>query len=218
MPKGFTQLEVLYAPNADAAVARNILANNFNGDYIFFVDDDVIPPMNAIEKLYSHNKDIVAGLYFSRREPFFPQIYETTKVEGKEQTGRYDAIFDIPQDQLIEVDACGFGCILIKKEVFDKLETPFFQFIPGTEKQLQVSEDYYFCKKAKDAGYKIYCDTSIKCKHIGTTFIGEEYWEASKERINKMKEQMGEEKFEEYKQKFWDYFDKSKRRHERSPK
>jgi hypothetical protein len=212
IPKDFNELEVLYVPGADVATARNMLANGAHGDYIFFVDDDVLPPMNVIEKLYSHNKDIVSGLYFARREPFFPQIYEKTKVKGKEESGRYDAIFDIPQDKLIEVDACGGGCMLIKADVFDKLEAPLFQSIPGTEKRLHVGEDFFFCKKAKEAGYKIYCDTSIQCKHIATAYITEEYWNASKERIYQLKKQLGEEKFEEYKQKFWDYFDNQKRR------
>lgn len=210
LPKDFTELEVLYVPSADTAVARNILANNFNGDYLFFIDDDVIPPMDTIERLYNHKKDIVAGLYFSRREPYYPQIFHKTKVKGKEQSGRYDAFFDIPENQLIEVDACGFGCTLIKKEVFDKLKTPFFHFIPGGEENLQKSEDYYFCEKAAEAGYKIYCDTSIICKHMGTTYIGPDHWNISKQRINDLKEKLGPEKFEEYKRKFWDYFDTQK--------
>lgn len=191
--------EVLQVSGADVAVARNVLAKKAKGDYVFFLDDDVLVPQDTLMKLMSHNVDIVSGLYFSRQEPYFPQIY----YKNKKNKDRYDAVFDIPEG-LIQIDACGGGCLLIKKEVFEKLKKPYFQYIPKGEDTLRKGEDLYFCEKAKKAGFKIYCDTSVKCGHIGTKVVGENYWELSKQRLREIEKQLGKEKFEKLKRQQWD--------------
>ena len=195
----FEKIQCITVEGADVAVARNLLVESMLGDYIFFLDDDVIPPMNTIPKLYGRQKDIVSGLYFAKREPYFPQIFHKTKVQGKQMKDRYDAVFDIPENELIEIDACGGGCLLIKKDVFKKLKRPFFQYIPYGEEMLKKGEDFYFSEKAKEAGFKIFCDTSIVCRHMGTASIGQEFWEISKERIKELEEKLGPEKFKEFK-------------------
>lgn len=195
----FEQYQVLYVPGADVSVARNLLAEKAIGDYIFFVDDDILPPINTIPKLLSHKKDFVSGLYFAKQQPHFPQIFK----KSKKAKGRYDTIYDVPKDKLIEVDSCGAGCILLNRDIFKKIKQPFFQYIPATEKTPRKGEDYYFCEKVKKAGFKIYCDTSVICRHIGATRIGPDHWEISKQRIAEMKKQMGEEKFNKFKEQFY---------------
>jgi len=34
-----------------------------------------------------------------------------------------------------------------------------------------VSEDVFFCKKARDKGFKVWVDTTIICDHKGSTFF-----------------------------------------------
>jgi len=29
-----------------------------------------------------------------------------------------------------------------------------------------TSDDIFFCRKAREAGFKLYCDPSIKCEHL----------------------------------------------------
>jgi len=207
------QYSVVYVSGADVAVARNLLADKAKevADYIFFVDDDVLPPANTITKLLSHKKDIACGLYFAKQEPHFPQIFlknyedDLSKDEPTAKwTGRYDSIEKYKRDSLVEIDACGAGCLLIKAEVFKKLKQPYFQYIPRGENNPRKGEDFYFCEKAKDAGYKIFCDTSIICKHIGTKYIGPQHWDASVEMLTEMKKRMGEEKFKQFKKQFHD--------------
>jgi len=198
------RFEVLYVSGADVAVARNTLALDFKGDYIFFIDDDVLPPMDTLVKLLKHDKDIVAGLYFAKQRPHFPQMFR----KSKKAKGRYDSIIEYPKDDLLEIDACGAGCMLIKKEVFDKLKKPFFQYIPRGENTPRMGEDFYFCEKAKKAGFKIYCDTSIVCKHIGTTYIGPEHWQISLDKLKEIERQLGPKKFEKYKQQMIELADK----------
>jgi GT2 family glycosyltransferase len=187
---------------ADVAVARNLLAEKSKdiADYIMFIDDDVLLPANAIVKLISHEKDIITGLYFAKQEPHFPQIF----TKSEKAKGRYDSVQEYKQDSLIEIDACGAGCLLIKAEVFKKLKRPYFQYIPKGENNPRKGEDFYFCEKAKEAGYKIFCDTSIICKHIGTKCISKDHWDVSLDMLKNMKEKMGEDKFNTWKSQFYD--------------
>ena len=196
------QFSVIYVEGCDTAYSRNILAEKSKGvaDYIFFIDDDILPPINTITRLLSHKKDIVCGLYFAKQEPHFPQIF----LKNTEDPTRYDCVEDYKKDSLIEVDSCGAGCMLIKAEIFKKLKLPYFWYIPKSEDKPRKGEDFYFCEKVKEAGYKIYCDTSILCKHIGRKFIGAEHWNMSVQMLKEIKEKMGEQKFNEFKKQFYD--------------
>jgi len=196
------QYSVLYTTGADVAYARNLLAEKVKdvADYIFLVDDDVLPPINTITKLLSHNKDMVCGLYFANREPHFPQIF----LKNKEDKTKYDCVENYKKDSLIEIDACGAGCMLIKAEIFKKLKLPYFWYIPKSEDKPRKGEDFYFCEKVKEAGYKIYCDTSIICKHIGKKLIGPEHWDMSVQMLKEMKDKMGEKKFYEWRKQYYD--------------
>ena len=196
------QFSILYTEGADVAYARNLLAERAKGvaDYVMFLDDDVLPPINTITKLISHKKDMVCGLYFAKQEPHFPQIF----LKNKENAEKYDCVENYERDKLIEIDACGGGCMLIKGEIFKKLKKPYFWYIPSGENTLRKGEDLYFCEKVKEAGYKIFCDTSIICKHIGRKLVGKEHWDYSVEMLREMKEKMGEQKFNEWKKTTYD--------------
>ena len=60
------EIELLIPNSYSIDVSRNLIAkyaqeNKF--DYIFWVDSDMILPKNALKRLLSHDKDIVAGTY-----------------------------------------------------------------------------------------------------------------------------------------------------------
>ena len=41
-------------------------------------------------------------------------------------------------------------------------------------------EDLAFCLRARDLGYKIWCDPKIKCGHVGQLVVNEDVWIANK--------------------------------------
>ena len=111
-------------------------------------------------------KDIISGLYIQR-------IENTHSLELYGKNGRIN-YEDIKDKGLIEVEGCGFGCVLINSRVLKRMEYPHFLYTHALDHNETYSEDYYFCGKAKSLGYKIFADTSILCKHIGeTTYIVE---------------------------------------------
>jgi len=135
--------------------ARNDMVKEMieNRDYIFFLDDDMILEPDSIHRLLAHEKEIVGGLAFKRREPYSPCIY---KKIGK----KYYPM--IPQTtKLMEVDVIGLAGTLVKTEVFKKLPEPWFYF------DRSFSEDFHFSINARKAGFKIYCDPTVALEHIG---------------------------------------------------
>jgi hypothetical protein len=59
------------------------------------------------------------------------------------------------------------GFLLIKTDVFKKLKHPYFFWESGKDGEVTVGEDFWFCKKAKKAGYELWVDLLVEVKHIG---------------------------------------------------
>ncbi len=178
--------------NKGVDVARNEIVDKMERDYIFFMDGDQTFPPETLERLLSWDLPIVSGLYFKPYGKPVPHVYkymweEAKKYEKEEdpadhfyltmvnEVAAYLAKYhkdiakgEIPtallpprKEDLIECDGVGGGCLLVHRRVFDALEKPYFKCNPGT----QVGEDFYFCRKVREAGFKIYLDPSILCGH-----------------------------------------------------
>jgi len=158
-------------------LARNDLverALKHNPDYIFFIDSDMILPQNILDELINMDKDISSALYFMRAPPFKP-IAKIMKDD------LFCIINTIPLNQIIEVGAVGLGCCLIKKEVFEKIKEKEKKIFDTKEQTVNnktqlLSEDTFFCLKAKESGFKIFLNTGLICKHIGKSYVDENFY------------------------------------------
>lgn len=165
------------------ALARNQivdLAKQQECKYLMFLDTDMTFPPDTILRLMKHQKDVISGLYFERYAPHRPVIRQNVP-------GGY-ALADYTKGDLIEVTATGGGCLLINMEVFDRLEKPYFDYrLEKAEKDHGIKETFYsedlvFCEKVRAAGYKIWCDTTIRCGHlISDVEITEAHWDGTTE-------------------------------------
>ena len=96
--------------------------------------------------------------------------------------------FDKIPDGLFEVGACGFGCVLMKSEIFVAVFSKFGQmFTPIAN----CGEDIAFCWRARQCGYKILADPSIGLGHVGHTVITKEFFDNYQLTL-KAKEERGE--------------------------
>jgi glycosyltransferase involved in cell wall biosynthesis len=147
---------------------RNLIADwivKGDYDYLFAVDADISFPPDTLKKLLSHNKDMVTGLYIQR-------------IPGKHcievmKSNQFGGVTHVPWEELkgkglVKVDSAGFGCVLIKKEVFTSIEYPHFVYKSALDHSHTISEDVYFFLKAKEKGKEIWADTSILCGHHGS--------------------------------------------------
>ena len=151
--------------------SRNKLAEraiNSDADYVLWLDSDMtfVPDTldMMLDTLKTNNYEILTGMYFRRRPPFTPTLFEELRILP---TGTVTKEFDDIPDAIFEVAGCGFGCVLMSRNVLWNVfcqNGNMFSPING------VGEDLSFCWRARRCGHKIYCDPTIALGHeIRTT-------------------------------------------------
>ena len=163
------ELHFDFVKGYDCAVARNkIVKKVLDGgfDYVLFVDSDMIIPEDALEHMLEYPVDVCFGLYpHKNTKDGFAEIF---KPKDGDFTERF-TYKELEEYIRVDVKGGGFGCVLIKSEVFMWLMYPWFQFVSYTNETF-LSEDLYFCGNATRAGFKLQADTRVKCGHLARYF------------------------------------------------
>jgi hypothetical protein len=128
-------------------MARNALVNEFlktDAEELLFIDADVIVEPDDVMRLLAQSAglDILCGMYPRRASDknFFLDLYRDANDE---------LVFDGP---LLRVNRDGHV-----SAVFD------FAIKDGK----YVGEDYLFCDRAREAGFKVWVDVEICLPHVG---------------------------------------------------
>jgi len=129
-------------------------------DYLFAVDHDVTFAPDTLAKMIAHDKDLVSGVYRQRMPEQTLEIYDLNQQRMN--------IDQIKNQTLVPIGGCGFGCVLVKKHVLETVGYPQFEYHHALDHRNTVSEDNDFCRKAMNKGFKLWCDPTIICGHIGT--------------------------------------------------
>jgi hypothetical protein len=176
--------------------ARTTIANTFlesDCTHLLFIDADIGFRAADVFRLLQHDMEFVCGGYPLKsidwnhiagaatrgvppqalRSFASPFIYNRTPQQSA----------DIPAG-LVEVLNAGTGFMMLKKSVFEKLiphvptyinnqfdhsDTRAYEFFSTAIKDdFLLSEDYYFCEMWREIGGRIFVDSSIKLKHVGT--------------------------------------------------
>lgn len=170
--------ECLISMNISSLIydARNRLATQalkVNADYILWLDSDMIVPPDTLIRMLRHmeaGKDFVSGIYFRRRAPFAPVIYSRVDREGHADFNDY------PEDSVFEIAGAGFGCCMTRVSMLEDIALNFRDwFTPFNN----YGEDLSFCLRALESGYKLYCDSTIKCGHVGTVTVDENVYKVN---------------------------------------
>lgn len=139
--------------------------------HLLMIDADTVPPDNAVSKLLSHDKDIISALtpilrYNDENKSW--EVYDNCFIAAdRDENGKIIQTHIAQRDTgLQQIFRCGTACILIKREVFDRLSHPYFRFITNEEGTKHTrSEDINFCDMARNRGFDIWADTSVYCGH-----------------------------------------------------
>lgn len=127
----------------------------FGFDYLFWMDTDMVFPGDALLRLIAHDKDIVGANYRQRRPPYgFVGHYEDGRDTHLLEPGLW------PMAHL------GTGLLLVRFDIYRKLPYPWFNAALASD---EPRDDVYFCRKARAAGYEIWCDHDLtaQVRHIG---------------------------------------------------
>lgn len=153
--------------------ARDTSAAEFlKSDYerLLFIDSDIEFNVSDVIRLWNLDADIAVGAYRVKK----PDSHLTVWKDGK--------LTDLNEFvEPVEVDYAGTGFMMIKRSVFEKLKEVVPEYIEGEkykqcwaffqdpiEDGIHLSEDYFFCKRARESGFKVICDPKIRLKHWGS--------------------------------------------------
>ena len=165
VPEGYqTVFQYFYGYNIDQI--RNLIADWVvkGYDYLLSVDSDIVLPRDTLRRFLSHDVDMVSGLYIQRK----PGQHVLEIYENNDRGGVSNIPYGKIKDRgLVPIGGCGFGCVLVKKSVFQAIPYPHFVYHSALDHANTISEDVDFCAKVLKKGFKIYADTAIKCRHIG---------------------------------------------------
>lgn len=159
--------------------ARNTLTAKFleqpDSTHLFFIDADIGWEPWHLLVLLNRDVDVIGGLYPMKT---MPVKWVVNGVEGGVQT----------DDGLLEVSKTGTGFLLMKRNVFEQLNShpavkPYKNDIgldPKYDKHLKTyfdtavrqgryySEDWTFCENWRDLGGKVFIDSRVLLRHTGT--------------------------------------------------
>ena len=149
-------------------------------DYILWLDSDMTFEPDLLARLMKdmeteegQKRQAVTGLCFGRRPPFKPCIYKALDVQQQGQMihPKCENYFEYPRDQIFEVAACGFACVLMRMDVLEAMGIYGVPFFPVGG----LGEDLTFCWRAKKLDIKFHCDSRLKIGHIMRIHVDEDF-------------------------------------------
>lgn len=169
MPINTTSM-FLYSRGMLSSVARQQMTEkciNMGCHFIYYADDDVVPPPNVLYKMMTEMlKDQSIGLltavYTTKTDPPHPHIY---KRPGE---GHYWGFSMDPYDPPEDIYACGAGAMLVRVDAIKKMKPPYWtEKLNQSGKDIAVTgHDIQFCERILDSGYRVCVDGSLICKHM----------------------------------------------------
>jgi hypothetical protein len=143
-----------------------------------WIDSDIVFKTEDLLELLNMNKDVASGWYLQSNGGM--PTNKTTVVEKMDDqelyekgSNRYETIEDMMRrSEPFKVDYCGFGWILIKKGVYEKIPYPWF--VPrvvqlkkpdGTILEDVESEDISMCQDFKKYGFDIWANPKVRVGH-----------------------------------------------------
>jgi len=138
-------------------------------DYMLWIDSDVVFRFEDFQRLLAHKVEMVAGLYLMADNTRYSAVERMDEEIFKKQ-GEFEFLTPAKLANtrgLVKVDYCGFGFVLVRKGVFERLEYPWFRplYMEMGECTDFTSEDVGFCMMAKRAGIEMMIDPDVVVGH-----------------------------------------------------
>lgn len=173
-----TQISVWFNLGSLIYTSRNEIAKraiDTEADLVMWFDSDMVFNPDTLTRMLKYidaGHDMVTGVYYRRTVPFTPVLFESMDIDNEKQEATYNEFTEI-LDEPFEVAACGFGCVLMRTEVFVSVFAKFGNMFSPIG---NIGEDIAFCWRARQCGYKILADPTIKLGHVGFNIVTENFF------------------------------------------
>ena len=159
--------KLLATKSVDVVGNMNALVRGMHGDWLWVLGTDHVMDFDLCARLL-HNLarsdvDIIFPVCLKRSPPYDPVIYAHQNANGD-----YVGYTDLPDTGLHSIWAAGSAGMMVKRWVFDAISThgPWF----WNDKK-GLNEDLTFCRKAREAGFTIWCDPAARLGHISQVSV-----------------------------------------------
>lgn len=158
-------------PRTHVVTARNLIAAEARAggiDWVLWLDDDMAPPADLLERLHGTARPFVGAVAYRREPPFQPcvaRIVENRAEPFDPEPG--------PDGPVVPADLTGFACVLTHRSVLDAV----WQRTDGRPFALvgDVGEDFHFCLQARKAGIQLHILSDCVVGHAGDLIVGREH-------------------------------------------
>lgn len=185
MPDGETLRFIRIGPKP-VDVARNAIVSAFLATpdrWLLMIDADATLHPETLLRLLSWRRPVVGALAFGRHAPHPPVVMRdrirladgreglgVQLQEMREWLGAHNellcsgpALLDrAPADSLTQVTATGCHCLLVHRDVLERMDQPWFETDPGQA----FGEDLFFCRRLEQLHVPIYVDRSCMTGHL----------------------------------------------------
>ena len=173
------EIEVIvgvYTPHAMRMAVRNLLdpeRHPQDWERLVVIEADMILPKDGLLKHALHTDDIVGSVYVQHAPPFHINA-QWRAGDGSRRWGHPTPESWRPMlehEALYKCDVVGLGCTSIARRVIDEWPEDVLMFWNDYAKDDkgdpttlgEVSHDVWFCTHARDLGFQVWIDTSIRC-------------------------------------------------------
>ena len=147
------------------AIARAAVDGGF--DYCLMVDSDIVLPVDALANLLDPQADVVLGAYREKRfmdRGRYLNVHRHTPTDYVLESCMTAEELDCPWPR-VTVKGGGTGCLMVSVAALRALPEPWFEFVEYGNGEC-LSEDLYFCEKARANGLTVWADTRVRCGHV----------------------------------------------------
>ena len=164
------KIDFMVTERMPVAEARNALterAIELNADYVWWIDDDMKPPVDTLQRLFRMNTDIATAFCVQRTLPPCVMGFRFEGNKSKILVGdEFEGIWTI--------DGAGMACILftigtLKKavELTDGIPFQGGKYAVNPKARVFGTEELFMFSLLSAHGIKTLMDTDLDCPHIG---------------------------------------------------
>ena len=144
-------------------------------NHIWLIDGDMDFPNDILIRLFKLLKqgaDLAGGLCYRGYPPYEPI------AKHPEKTGNMKPLIDFQFGDIIEPKGTGTACLLVKREVFEKVPRPWFTITRDSKDPLKITKslDFYFTNRAVELGFKLWIDNSEDIGHLKEIGINRDFY------------------------------------------
>ena len=130
-------------------------------DWFFWLEDDILPETDTFDVLRAADKDYVAALTYCSTDPYLPGIATLIEEKGLRTRQQWATA---PHAGTHAADHVGMTAALFRRDVFDRVEKPWFGVVADSERMpCGLGPDVFWCRRLAQHGIQPYvcCDAEV---------------------------------------------------------